>query len=454
MALSPATVFGGDGEFSYSGFVELENLFQVGVQQPFDDADKKSELRTQLQLSYETDGFSFFMTPNAYLLSSALINDGNDESYFYKKEDTVGRNLRISGKSYELSLNECYMQFSSEKFRVRLGNQIFGWGTTDVYNPTSYFNPNDMRETLFKDEDESKEGVFSLSSMIFLNRVTLQMVAVPFHTPGLLPQAGSYWEFRLDNYSLPVVFEAPEEKDISLSNVAVGMRASATLMNTDFSFSMFNGPDKDFLFFPARTLIEPDEPVTVLVEPRNYLVTCFGLDFSKAYDDFVVQGEVAYSPNKAVRSEEDVPEGPAITLEHEVLKVPYISYAVGFNYFIPLYKILENHEGDTVFTMEWFQNTFLEDEVSPPILTDYLIVSFRDTYFESRFGLMLTAIMDTKQQGYVFWPKLTYDFLNGLTTSLSYVNMQGQSDERNVNESLFYYFRDNDSIVWSIRYTF
>lgn len=454
LALLPA--WGICGDVSFSGFVELENLLQVGGpdHQPFDDADKKNELRTQCQFRYETDSFSFFMAPNLYLLSSALINDGNEESYFYKREDTVGRNLKLSGESYELALNECYIQYSWEKVRLRLGNQIYGWGTTDVYNPTSYFNPNDMREALFKDEDEGKEGVFSLSSMIFLDNMTIEMVAVPFHTPGLLPENGSFWEFSLDNYSLPVVFDDPEEKDISVSNTAVGMRLSSTLMNTDFSFSLFNGPDKDFLFFPARTLIEPDQPVTVLVEPRNYSVTCFGMDFSKAFDDIVVQGEVVYSPNKAVRSEEEVPDEPSFTLQHEVLKVPYISYAVGFNYFIPLWKIFEDHEGDTVFTMEWFQNTFLEDEVSPPILTNFLICSFRDSYFESHFGVSLTAIMDTKQQGYVFWPKLTYDFLNGLTTSLTYVNMQGDSDERNVNESLFYYFRDNDSLVWSIRYTF
>lgn len=444
-----------DAAFSWNGFAELENMFQMGgPEQPFDDADKKNELRTHLQITYGTDTVSLFMAPDFYLLSSALINDGNETNYFYKKEFTVGRNLKISDEHYEIAFDEFYLQYIREKYRLRLGNQIFGWGTTDVYNPTSYFNAIDMREALFKDDDEGKEGVFSLSSMVFLGRFTLEMVVAPFHTPGMVPEKNLYWQFNLDNFTLPVIFADPEEKDITLSNMALGMRVSTTAMNTDMSFSAFHGPDKDLLFLPTQTIIEDDYSVSVLVEPKSHKVTCFGMDFSKAFDEIVVQGEVAFSPNKAVRSEEEVPDAPSDPLLHEVLKVPYLSYSIGFNYFIPLYKLLEDHEGDTVFTMEWFQNTFFKDEVSPPILTDFLICSFRDTYFESHFGLTMTAIADVKQNGYVLWPRVTYDFLNGWTTSLSYVDIQGTSDAKNVTESLFYYYRDNDTLIWSIRYAF
>ncbi|MEZ4565798.1 MAG: DUF1302 family protein [Desulfobacterales bacterium] len=60
---------------------------------------------------------------------------------------------------------ELYYNWSREKFRVRMGNQVIAWGTADFLNSTSYFNPSDLRELLFKDEDQVALPVPAVSGL-------------------------------------------------------------------------------------------------------------------------------------------------------------------------------------------------------------------------------------------------------------------------------------------------
>ncbi|MBU1168390.1 MAG: hypothetical protein KKD44_02390 [Proteobacteria bacterium] len=453
LTVSVSTVSGDEPELTKEGFLEFENLFQVEHRDStFDEANKKNELRGHLKLRYGTDALHVFMAPDIYLSSSFFRDD--KKIYPYSSDSNVSRNLKISGESAELSLNEFYVHYSTDRLRIRLGNQIYGWGTGDVFNPTSYFNPYDMRESFYKDDDEYKEGVFSLSGMLFMGSSNLELVMVPFHTPPNLAKNGSYWHVKIDNYPMPIILDDPQELDPELSNAAFGARLTSTILNTDLSVSVFHGPDTDLLYVPVRTLIQEGSPVSVEVEARSNTITYFGMDFSKAIDTFVIQGEAAFSPNKPTTVDQSGVADDDFVLPFEVDTAPYLSYTLGCNYFIPLYKLLEDHEGDTVLTLEWFQSFFLKDGYSPPMITDLFIMRLEDSYFDNHLSLSISGVYDTKQKGYTLWPKIGYDFLNGFSTNLSYIHIEGESDSRNNTASIFYYFRNNDSLIWKVRYAF
>jgi hypothetical protein len=311
-----------------------------------------------------------------------------------------------------------------------------------------------MRETFFKDDNEFKQGVPSLSGMIFLEGFSLEMVAVPVHIPERMPEKGSYWYINLDNYQIPILFDKPEHLAPNAINQAFGTRLTTTLFSTDMSFSLYHGPDSSLLFLPDSTRIEQGQPVSVLVKPKAYVVNKIGMDFSRAIGKIVLQFEGAYTLDKRGTVEQHITNPAQVVFPYDVKKSGHMAFSAGFNYFIPLNAILKDHEGDTVLTMEWFQSEYVDKTLSSPLLTDLVIARIEDSYFGNRLAISLAGILYTKKHGYVVWPKVGYNFQNGFSTDLSYVHINGKSDSVNTTESLFYYLRNNDTLIWKLKYDF
>ncbi len=437
---------------SFSGFFELESHLNTHRDQEFHDAVKKNELRGKFKVRWGEDNAHVFIAPDIRL-SSALFSS-EDDSCAYADEPGVGKNGRLSDRGYDIAFNEAYVHVGGSRTRLRIGNQIYGWGTADVFNPTAYFNPYDMRETFFRDEDGIKLGVPSVSGMVFFDQLTLEAVWVPVHLPGLIAGDGRYWSIHLDNYQLPIVFDEVKALDSDVENSGFGVRVSSTVLGTDLSVSLYHGPDKDLLYRPTEVLVEPGEPLAVRVVPESYRVSYLGLDMSKSLDKLVIQAELAFSPDKRACLEQDTRNPSDIRFPYDVKRSAYIACALGFNYFIPLHQWIEDHEGDTVLTMEWYTARFLEGGRADPVISDFVSARFEDTYASGRVPVSLTCLVSVDRPGYAIWPKIAYDFQNGISTSLSYIHLDGRSDSANTLESLFYYFRDNDTLVWNIRYDF
>lgn len=438
--------------FSFSGFLELENDINAHTDQDFSDALKKNELRGKFKIRWGENNAHVFLAPDVHLSSALFTPD--DDRCAYADDADVARNGRISDRGYEIAFNEAYVHVGGSKARLRIGNQIYGWGTADVFNPTSYFNPYDMRETFFKDDDEMKLGVPSVSGMVFFENLTVEAVFVPVHIPGVTAGDGRYWQIHMDNYQLPIVFDDIRPLDRDVENSGFGVRLSTTVLGLDMSFSAYHGPDKDLVYRPTGILMEPDEPLAVNVVPESYPVTYLGLDMSKSLDTFVFQAELAVSKDKRTCIEQNPADPADIRFPYTVKRSDYIAYALGFNYFIPLHQWIKDHEGDTVLTVEWYQALFPEKGRAEPIISDFISVRFEDSYLKGRVPVSLTGLVSIEHPGYTLWPKIGYDFQNGLSTSLSYIHLDGRSESVNTTESLFYYFRNNDTLIWNIHYDF
>ncbi|TFG38525.1 MAG: SPOR domain-containing protein [Syntrophobacterales bacterium] len=441
-------------ELSYSGFIELENYFSTDSNQDFGDANKKNEIRNRLEVKYGTDETYLFTVSDIYFIP-AFIDDDLGKDYYYSQDSGVSRNLRISTNKSELRFDELYINYSKGNFRLRAGNQIYGWGTADAFNATSYFNPYDIRELIFKDDDEWKVGVPSVSSMIFTERFTLEMVFVPVHVPMNAFTEDTFWSIDYLDESYPVIFGTTHGLDVKGKNYGFGGRLSASIKGVDVSLSGYHGPDREPVFLPTRTVLIPNEPIALLIEPRYYVISMAGFDVTTIFmDDFVVQLEAAYSPNKRGFVKQDLTDYQDIEFPFEVKESHYISYAVGFNYFIPLNKLIEDHEGESVFTFEWFQSKYFESELYPPFITDIMTCRYEDSYYDSRVKFKVTGIFEMENGGTIFWPEVGYDFQNGFTAYLSYANIEADKGSSWEDNSLFYYFRDNDIVIWRLRYEY
>lgn len=439
-----------------TGFVELENFIGIHKNTESDEPYKKCELRNRTQLRYGTDAAYLLATANLYAMAT-FLSDRLGREYRYSEKDTVHRNLRISSKYYEASFNELYASYDTDRVRLRAGNQIYGWGTADVYNPTSYFNPFDMREYFFKDEDEQRLGLPSVSAMFFIGDFTLETVLMPVHVPMALAPSGNFWAIESKLGRQPVILEEGAALDAKPENMGAGARFAGSVMGVDVSLSAYHGPYKEPLLVPDGTRILPNKPLALAVKQQYHVLTMIGTDVSFKMDKFVLQAEAAYSPDKTGMVMQDTDDIRRIAFPFETRKSPYVSYSAGFNYFIPLGRLIEGHEGDTVFTAEWHQSLYLDRELADPLFTKIVSCRLEDSYLGGRLKVSLTAMFDTAKSGYLLWPQLTWDFQNGLSFSVTYAAIEhtGASTGRiNENESAFYYLRDNDMVTWRVRYAY
>jgi len=438
-------------KFSFEGFVEFENFINIHKNHDFTDVPKKNEIRCNFRLKYGIKNLYLFSEPNVYLL---LSDNRFKKTFGYNDKTKIFKNIRYASKSYEIVFDEMYLHYEKENFRIRIGNQIFRWGTGDVFNPTAFFNPLDSREIFFKDEDEYKVGVLSLSGMVFFDDYTLEIVFAPFHISGTMAQNGNFWYITPDNYKLPVFIDKPCSLGNKTSNFSYGARISKNFSGKDISLSLYHGPDKEYLFLPAKTALIPNSPVTVLIEPATYVISSIGLDYSMSLHNFVVQIEAAYSPNKKGFLKQSLHDTKTISFPFKTVNSGYISYTAGFNYFIPLYNIWKNHGGDTIFTFEWYQSKYFKKNLSKPLLTDIVLCRLEYNFFNNYFILSFTSIIDTQKKGHLFWPKISLNFSNSCNVELAYAKIDGKISSLEKPESLFYYLKDNDILILKFRYNF
>lgn len=432
---------GSEPLFDISGFIMNKNVISTYTEQDYKDADKKNELRANLKVKYGTDNIYVYLNSGLNMIP-LIIN----EDYRYSEDFSLKRNGTVSGSFYEFYTREFYMNLSFDSFRLRLGNQVYGWGTADVFNPTSYFNPGDLRELFFRDEDELKQCVPSISSMIFIGDYTLELVFVPVHVSSLFAADGNFWEITYTEGPFPVFVTNSEGMPLSPENFGYGGRLAATVFGADVSLSAYHGPDRDPLLRPSRTVIVPGEPVSIEVVPEYYIVTSFGADASMRFDKFVVQGEICFTPDKTVCI--DQPYTIGMTLPFETHKVKSLSYTAGFNYFIPLSRLIEDHSGTTVLTAEWMQTIYYGSGCMAPMITDIITARIEDSFFDEQLKPSVTVICDTKNSGAAFSVKAAWDFQNGLSVSAEYWNISGGDD------SVLGYFRDNDFVSMGVKYEF
>ncbi|WP_319525945.1 DUF1302 family protein [uncultured Desulfosarcina sp.] len=442
-----------DNFLTWRGFVEMEGFFRT--REEFQDEDRvvKNEIRSHLEVRYGSDDRFAFMAADLYLLPQALGNE-TDTVYYYDEDSGIDRNLRIYGREAEAQFNELYVNCSFDRIRLRAGNQKYAWGTADFFNPTAYANPYDLRELIFKDEEELKLGIPSLSAMAFTDAFTLEAVLAPVHVPTLLPTTDQFWAIRRVEGFFPVVIDDTQALDPTLENTGWGLRLSATRGNTDISFSAWRGPDHDPVLLPAGVVVEPGEPVALLIRPDYHVIHALGADVTMNTDAFVFQAEASWSPDKCSFVRQDLTDIAGITFPFEVEKSDYLAFAVGANWFVPLGRLIDGHTGQSVLSVEWYQSRFFKEGLNPPLLPDMFTCRYEDSFLDDLLYTEITFIYEDRHGGTIFWPMIGLDFQNGFTLEVSYAGIDGEGSGSWENDSLFYYFRDNDMVMAKVRYVF
>ena len=431
----------------------FKNLINARRSREFQDAWEKDEIAVRLECKYGTTERYLNAITDAFFYPT-FISDTVGDEYIYSDKTRIARNGTISSRKGELVFRELYYNYTVGKSRYRLGNQIYAWGTADFMNSTAYINPQDLRELIFKEQNQIKMGVPSVSGMFFFNRFTMELVWIPIHTAARLPETGNFWAAKTVEGHYPLYFGEPAPMDANSENFGYAARLATSFSGIDMSISGYHGPDREPVLLPYQTVITPGEPLGVMVRPEYHRVDFIGGDFSMSRGDLVVQAEAAYSPDKSGFIKQDTQYADRIIFPFSTKRSGYYSYSAGFNYFIPMHRFIRGHTGDALFTLEWYQARYTDGNINSPLLTDLLTCRYQDDFFDKRLHFSVTSVFETRRGGLIFWPAVEWDLQNGFKIEFAYAAITGQGRGEWENDSVFYYFRNNDFIMVNLRYAY
>lgn len=429
--------------FEIRGFAEFENFFSTRKEQDPEEIWRKREVRNRLEMKYGTSTMFFFLENNIYV---NLLQENRAHSR-YSQDFELGRNLRLSTPSSEIRFRQFYFNYEYKFFRLRVGNQVHAWGTADVFNPTNYFNPYDLREFLMKDDGELTIGMPSVSFMFMIGKHTLELVVAPLHVPALLPERGSFWEIQYREGVFPVEVQGDGALPLALKNIAAGLRYYVNVGGFDLNASLYYGPAIDPLVRPAGTVARPNEPVAIAVEPTYKPTVMIGFAGSKSVQKFVFQLEVAYSPWKWGVVDQDIDSGIP-ELPFEMKPNHYLAYSAGVNWFMPLSSWISEYKGESIITLEWTQSINFNRELMKPLLTDLITTRLDFSFIEDRLKTSITGVVDVSNGSFLIQPEVSYRFRFNMKIWASYLFIMSKP------ESFLGYYDQHDVATVGVRYEY
>ena len=425
----------------------------------------KQEVKTRLDLKYGKD----------LLYGKTVVN------IFYFEMLSQNPYLETQErKNAHAEIRELYIASSIKDYEFRFGRQIFKWGTADVFNPTSFMNPESQCEPFVQEEDESKIGVFAFYVKKSLEEDRfIELILKPNFSQPVFAPADSYWYVDLPSIPISQITGRPGDSDITVTRVqedeksgrakyySGAIRFGGTVKGLDYVFSYFNGIDKNGVFEPvlysrlreggvtgATTVPQvdvpdflidlipedqiPDTPVAevLITDDPDTILQAMNLLSSDDGSQIEIETVINYLPIQKYGLELAFTAGKmSVRLEFaytvnqplwqkinsisapEKKQVGYMEWVVGFDY--PL-------DGKNLkFLAEYYHGGAVRraSDYYEPTFNELAVIRLEDKFFHEKIIASIDYLIEFdagKKVGYMQKIRLNYDFKNSLTVEIGY----------------------------------
>lgn len=224
---------------------------------------------------------------------------------------TYGRSSATRGT---LTLQDAYAFYQSDRFSMKLGNQVLRWGKTDEISPLDIVNPEDLRDGFVRSRVERKLAVPMANAQLFYKSFGLQGIVIPWFEPTRIDLFGTDW--ALLRRSDEIIGARPLVRDEvyarSLSSRELGVRQFGTIGRLDYGLVFFDTRSDlpslgSFVLPPGVTLPEdPDAEDLVAfavatgqpLKLRYDRTQVFGLELEALVGPVVLRSDVAYTSDR------------------------------------------------------------------------------------------------------------------------------------------------------------
>ena len=317
---------------------------------------------------------------------------------------TPTRRLEL-GDRVDLELRELYVEGRIGEAWLRIGKQQVVWGEADGLKVLDVVDPQDFREFILDDFDDSRIPLWTANVALPVRSATLQLLWIPDPSVHDLPRPGATFAFRAPRLVGPepppgvvVKLRAPNRPD-PFRGSDLGARLTGRLGSWDLGVSYLWHHD-DVPALRRGALRFANGVPTVDVEPTYERTHVAGVTASNSFGDLTVRVEAAYTSERWMPSDDaDDRDGAVRTSE--------IGAVLGLDWY---------GFRDTVLSFQIFPS--LLPDGGPGLLRDRLDTNLtflaRRTLAHERLVTELIWLHNLNQDDGLVRPELRYELRDGL----------------------------------------
>jgi hypothetical protein len=340
------------------------------------------------------------------------------------------------GDAIELELRETYIETAIGETFLTIGKQQVVWGKADGLKVLDVVNPQDFREFILDDFDDSRIPLWTVKADIPIKNTTLQLLWIPDRTYHEFPEPGATYELVSTVPEAPpgaaVIVNDEDRPDNFLTGSDVGARLSAMWGGWDVTFNYLYAYDDTPALY--RTIAVGPGGTTITVNPEYERMHVAGGSFSNAFGDLTLRGELAGKFDKFYPTEDPL-DADGVEQTNE------IEYVLGLDWF---------GISETFLSFQFFQSILTED--APGLLRDQVENTF--TVFIQRDllndALQLSNIWihSINHGDGLVRPTIEYEVSSNLRVSAGFDIFYGESS------GIFGQFHDATRIVAGFEWSF
>lgn len=257
-------------DLSLSGFLQGNYSLNTSSSNPDGGDFKWAEERLQIKLDANSEPFRFFIKSDA----------------FYDNID----------KKTDMELRESYIDYTANKWDIRLGRQIITWGLGDLIFINDIY-PKDY-EAFFSGRpmEYLKKGIDGIKAGIYPEFASFELVAIPFFEPNNFPDSNRFWMYD----PMPGITNREEREPAgNFDNTEIALRVYRDIAGFDASLYFYRG-------YFRQPWMMPDNPMMptklTLFYPE---LSVYGASLQGRALDGVLSFEAGYYDSRQDRSGTD-----------------------------------------------------------------------------------------------------------------------------------------------------
>ncbi|MCH7514180.1 MAG: hypothetical protein IH947_09615 [Bacteroidetes bacterium] len=331
------------------------------------------------------------------------------------------------GDRIDLELREFYMDWlMGNGFALRLGKQQIVWGETDGLKLLDVMNPQNFREFILDEFEDSRLPLWSLKFTAPAgDMVDLEFIWIPDLSYHLIPDPKAPYFPRalvpLPPEGVPVQLKPLNKPDNIITDSDVGLKSSAFIGGWDITLNYLFAYD-DTPFFNRS--ISSD---TISLQPSFERMHVVGGTFNKAIGSIILRSEIATNIGKTFYSENDQDTNGLITATQ-------FNSAIGLDWLF----------NETLLSFQYFQDwvpnkkDLFNRKSYEPSITGLV----RQEFFNDSFTAELLSIVNLNDGDWLLRPKVKYFLTSSLELKAGADIFGGSSN------SLFGQFDNRDRVYF------
>lgn len=314
------------------------------------------------------------------------------------------RRLELGDRA-EVELRELYVEGRIGRAWLRIGKQQVVWGQADGLKVLDVVDPQDFREFILDDFDDSRIPLWTANVEVPAGPATLQLLWIPDPSTHDVPHPGAAFAFRAPRLVGPrpppfvdVELRAPDRPD-AFSGSDLGARLAGRLRAWDLTANyLWHYDDVPVLRRGALRLA--DGVPTVDVQPEYERAHVLGATASNAFGELTVRLEAAYTTPRWVPSDDPRDSDGAVRSDELAAVVGLDWY--GFR--------------DTLLSLQLFPSLLVDDERG--LLRDRLDTNLtllaRRSFRNERLVAEAIWLHNLNESDGALRPELRYELRDGL----------------------------------------